>query len=53
MPLTIGGEEYYIIAMHPRTHYLLKVMLARAGYKHARWVKRYNRWQLHKLGIKK
>lgn len=43
-PLTIDGEKFYFMFMHPQQHYDFKVICARDKYKHERWVERYNRW---------
>ena len=43
-PVTIDGKDYYIMMLHPRQKYLLEVSVARDKYKHAQWVKRYNKW---------
>ena len=42
--VTTEGKEYYYMCIHPRTHYLLKVLSARAKYKHRRWIPRWEGW---------
>lgn len=44
-PVIIDGKEYLYLIMHPRSYYLLMVLLARAKYKHKQWVIRYNQWR--------
>ena len=42
---TEDGQRYFCMMLHPRPYYLLKVITARAEYKHRRWVERYNKWR--------
>lgn len=44
-PIEKDGEKYYLMFLHPDPHYKLKVMMAKAKYKHERWMERYNRWR--------
>lgn len=43
-PITMNGQKYYVMFMHPKQKYNLDVIIARDKYKHERWVERYNGW---------
>ena len=34
----------FFMVIHPRTHYILKVLSARFEYKHQQWIKRWEKW---------
>ena len=44
-PISVDGDDYWIIMMHPRQEFTLRSMVARENYKHEQWVKRHNRWR--------
>ena len=41
----VGNQLGYVVLMHPKQAAALKTMAARDKYKHAQWVKRYDRWR--------
>lgn len=44
VPIIVDGKEYYVVLMHPRQEYSLRVAHAKDKYKHEQWLVRHNRW---------